>query len=509
MKHMNLKASTLWMKRMGCHALALIFLVSFISCAQGVEEPVTEESRSETITEAVTDDPNYVCDLPAGLSFGGATVTMAMANGEGHVDEFITDGLGGGVVSDAVYERNVAVEEMLDIVLEFYEGDVMGMVDRDIQSGSCEYELVDNVTFLACTSAISGKYLNLSVLDHIDTSKHYWNQGYNEMSTFTNENVQYLASGALAFSMYRLAYMTLYNRTLFEEYKIDDLYEAVQSGKWTLDMQLSITKDHYFDKDGDGKVSEGDFYGFVSGDTVSVDPYLVTSDIHLISKDPSTGDLVFNSDQVSRVSDLCDKVQLLYNDASTYLYRGTDDIVASDCVITSFMEENALMVTSLFYKMETNFDRLAEMTYGIAPIPKYDELQKEYHSYVQAAVSSFGISAGIGDPKRQEKCAAALEAMAYHSYLMIRPAYYEIVLSDRYMQDPQSMEVLDLIFATLDFDFTSCWSDILGNANIRNGLRPVLSGERNTVSSTFRSWERSVNKTLGNYNEQIGMNMGS
>ena len=148
------------------------------------------------------------------------------------------------------------------------------------------------------------------------------------------------------------------------------------------------------------------------------------------------------------------------------------------------------------------------MAYGVAPIPKYDEHQENYHSYVQAEVTSFGISAGVGDPDRQEKCAATLEALAYYSNLLVRPAYYETVLSERYMQDPESVEMLDLIFDTLDFDFASCWSDILGSANIRNGLRSILSGKNNTVSSAFRGWQRSIERQLGLYNDQIIENAG-
>ena len=207
-----------------------------------------------------------------------------------------------------------------------------------------------------------------------------------------------------------------------------------------------------------------------------------------------------------RISDLCDKLQLIYNDQSTYAYKSMEDIIVSNRVIDHFTAGKALMATTLFYKMEMSYEDLGAMEYGIAPIPKYDGDQEEYHSYVQAEVTSFGISSGIGDMDRQEKCAAALEALAYHSYLLVRPAYYETVLSERYMQDPESVEMLDLIFDTLDFDFASCWSDIFGSANIRNGLRPVLSGKNNTVSSTFRSWERSINKQLGRYNDQIREN---
>jgi len=95
------------------------------------------------------------------------------------------------------------------------------------------------------------------------------------------------------------------------------------------------------------------------------------------------------------------------------VYKGIpDDIIISNCVIDHFNAGNALMATTLFYKMETSYEDLGAISYGIAPIPKYDEHQKDYHSYVQAEVTSFGISAGIGNEERQEKCAATLEAMA-------------------------------------------------------------------------------------------------
>lgn len=502
----QLKKKVSVLKKAGCLLLAGLLAVSAVSCSRGEIEETTEKQTTAAVTEAETEDPRYTCDLPKDLSFEGQTVNMILPAAQVHMDEFICESLGGGVVADAVYERNIAVENMLGLTLDFYEGHVIEEVDRDIKSGTAEFELVANYTFQACVPAIEGLYLNLSAFENIDTSKLYWNQGYNEMSTFTDDNIQYLASGPMAITMFRYAFLTLYNRTLFEDHKIGDLFQTVKNGQWTLDYQYSLLKDHYVDADGDGAVSDGDFYGFVTGDTISVDPYMVTSDIHMIIRDPSTGDLTFNGEGVSRISDLCDKLQIIYNDQSTYAYKSMDDIIVSDCVIDHFTAGKALMATTLFYKMEMSYEDLGAMAYGIAPIPKYDAHQENYHSYVQAEVTSFGISAGIGDPDRQEKCAAALEALAYHSNLLVRPAYYETVLSERYMQDPESVDMLDLIFDTLDFDFTSCWSDIFGSANIRNGLRPILSGSRNTVSSTFRSWERSVSKQLGQYNDQIREN---
>ena len=99
--------------------------------------------------------------------------------------------------------------------------------------------------------------------------------------------------------------------------------------------------------------------------------------------------------------------------------------------------------------------------------------------------------------------AAVLECMAYHSYILVRPAYYEVTLSERYMQDPQSDEILDMIFDSLQFDFSSSCSNIVTSLVIRDQLRPILTGKKNTVASATRSWERTVQRALDKYNEDL------
>ena len=177
--------------------------------------------------------------------------------------------------------------------------------------------------------------------------------------------------------------------------------------------------------------------------------------------------------------------------------------MGSAYIINHFIDKNALMATTTFLCMEKNFESLGALSYGIAPMPKFSEMQTSYYSYVQDQVSSFGISTAVGDEKRQEMCAAVLEAMAYHSYRLVRPAYYETVLSKRYMQDPRSNEVLNLIFDSLYFDFSSTCSDIFPSCEIRNNLRPLLSGDRNTIAASTKSWQRLVERKLGEYNEVL------
>lgn len=495
------------MKRIICLILALLMLTSCVACGSTTTDtPVdTTATQAEESTEAATQDMSYICELPSNLSYNNQEINIIYNPSSGRGDELVSETLGFGVVSDAVYERNVAVEEMLTVKLSYYDSEnIVSDVAQDIQSGSGDYQLVANGTNGAVIPAIEGNYINLGGLNNLDLTKKYWNQGYNEMATFTSNDLQFLATGPIALSIFRFMFLTLYNKTTLGEYHIDDLYDVVMTGGWTLDYQYSITKGLYADSDGDGKHSEGDFYGFVTGDTVSVDPYPVTADLHMIIRDSETGDLTYNAEATTRLSDLCDKIQLIYNDDGSFIYKTGDfDNTGSNYITEHFIAKKAMMVTTMFYAMEMNFDGLAALSYGIAPMPKYDTLQDDYHSYVQDQVSCFGISSVVGNEEEQEMCGAVLEAMAYHSYLLVRPAYYETVLSERYMQDPESKEVLDLIFASLDFDFSSAWSDILGTSNIRNALRPLLSGSKNTIGSTTRSWQRNVQKALDGYNTKL------
>ena len=491
------------MKRILCLLLAGIMLLGATACGTG-DSGVGDGEGAGTRVEDEGADPNYTCDLPE-LDYKNEPIKIIYAKATGREDEIKESG-DGGVVSDAVHERNVAVEEQLKVKLEYYDdgtgNNVATLVDRDIKSGLGDYDIVTNGTFLSVSPAVQGNYLDLSKLDYIDTSKHYWTQGYNDMVTFTEDEMQFLATGPIAISLFRYTYFTIYNKKQFEASKIPDLYDTVIAKKWTLDYQYSISTNNYVDSDGDGKASRGDTYGFVTGNTISTDAYPVAGNVHLIVKDGETHELTFNAEALGTLSDLVDKVQLLYNDASTYVFKGaTEDDVPLNNIIEMFADGKTLMATVQFLKLETNFNELAAMSYGIAPMPKFSDEQDNYYSYVQDQVSSFGISAVVGDENRQEMCAAVLEAMAYHSYNLVRPAYYDSALSLRYMQDPQSQTILNLIFESLYFDFSSSCCNMLSTYT-RDLLRPIFSGSSSGMS-TIKAWQKPINTSLRRINERL------
>jgi len=60
-----------------------------------------------------------------------------------------------------------------------------------------------------------------------------------------------------------------------------------------------------------------------------------------------------------------------------------------------------------------------------------------------------------------------------------------------------------MIFDTLYFDFSSSCSNIFTSCVIRDNLRPILSGKKNTVSSSTRSWQRQIDRMLEKYNDTL------
>ena len=472
--------------------LAMLMLLSLTACGTGDTTDDTQASTTDAQTEAVTADPNYTLDLEEGLNYD-TEVTIFYVNMVGRTDELESEKLGGGVISDAVYERNVAVEERLGITFGYTskndDTEALPAISNLVQAGDDTVDIFTVGTYVCMTPSLAGHYLNLNSLDNIDLSKHYWNQDYNDMMTFTSDNVQFVATSPIAISIFRRGYITIFNREFMADYQIPELYDTVFNGDWTLDYQYSLIKDIYVDADGDGHESAGDFYGFVVGAVTDMDVYGVSSGIHLVTRDEN-GDHAYNTDALDRLITMGEKVSQLTNTQGTYLADSYTE--GFDVPIEKFADKKAVMATVMFNHIELYFESLADMTYGIAPIPKLTREQEKYGTYIQDQVSSFGISAAIGDSERQEQAAAVLEAMTYYSYQIVRPAYYDSVLSLRFMQDPQSKDVLETMFQSISFDFVYSTS----MAGIRDTLRTIISQKNAPVASSAKQWEKQVTSAL-------------
>ena len=102
------------------------------------------------------------------------------------------------------------------------------------------------------------------------------------------------------------------------------------------------------------------------------------------------------------------------------------------------------MVTLRLVSVESDELKNMDDKYGIIPIPKLDEYQDRYYTFLHDQFTAFGIVSTVKEDRLQ-KMGSVLEAMASESYKSEIPVYYDIALKHRYAKDEESGRMRDMI----------------------------------------------------------------
>ncbi len=405
-------------------------------------------------------------------------------------DEFYSEGITTNIVETAVFKRNEAVKARLgvdlNVILESDTGAsaINNKLGVAVQAGDTSYDIVVAPTYIAAKFPIQGQYRNLKNCEYIDLDKLYWSQGFNEAFSFGADK-QYLATGEAVISIYRFLYCTIYNKQMFADNHQDDLYETVRDGKWTLEYQTQLSRKFHQDTG----YAATSIYGVAAGDQISVDPYWVSLQCPVVTKDVNNEFelTITNSTALGKISDSVELILALYNDASCYVHPFEEDGFTSNNgsrTIQTFYEERAAMATTVIYSMERHMEFLADKSYGIVPMPKFDEDQAGYYSNLQDQVSAMGISMTVS-ADRLQMVGAIMELLASEAKSTVVEAYYEKALNYRYLQDPESQEMLKMIYEGSNMTIASVYTGAIYNG-FTTFMRNIIASRANIVSSQFR-----------------------
>lgn len=481
------------------------------SSGESSSADITPESSGEVTvsTEGTTSKYDVTDGLPSDLKYTGETIRILSRNRNWFEDEIdIADGYNGDLIDEAVYQRTRRVEDRLGIKIENVPANegtdsyaIPDSLKKALNDGMTDYDLVNTTMYATFLSVPQGILRDVASISTLDLSKPWWHQGFNEEASFHGR--QFLISGAANLSSIRFLFATFVNHQNLIDHNMDiqTLYNAVNNKQWTLDYQAQLAQQLYDDNDGVPSKSEGDTFGFVTNcDQIGVDAYWSSCKLKILSKN-ADGDYQWAVD-VARLDKAVGKINaLVWGDSSWPVKKGSSDGEQQD-IAKMFVEGRAAMATLRVFETESAVFREADkdFEYSILPIPMLDEDQKEYYSYAHDQFTAFGIPAPV-KKDRLEMIGATLTVFGAESYRTVMPAFYETALKGRYLKNPESAAMMDIIYDSFYMDAGVLYTKAI--ESVHQKLRTLIGTQSSSTVTVFRPLKRTTEVSIKKLNNNL------
>ena len=463
--------------------LVLVMMLGVVACGaadKGNENATTTtaangDASADTTTAAPEtenpyDENGYLKhSLPEDLNFNDAEVTVLWWT-DVEKPEFVAEEQTGELNNDAIYQRNMNVQETLGIKLMWdstkgqYNGGVGAAyaqyVGNGFNAGDTTWDLIAAHSRTIALTAMYGYCQDLTELDYLDFEKPWWPTKMVETATIGDS--MYFVTGDISVNSIHQMYVIFYNKDIMNEYKLQDPATLVKEGKWTHETMKALTKDLYQDLDSSNSANENDFYGFTSLNWHFDGIYYGSG---LKQCDPDEENLFVISDDY-----YSEKAINISDDLGDW--AATDDVYINSSHYTNvFANGNSLMV---MLRHKDIADRVVEagFSYGIVPIPKYNEEQENHITVIGNPASYYAI---YGNSKDKNRAAAVMECWAAEAYRTTTPALFETTMKLKYSETSVESEMYDIIRSGITFDIgrlfnsdLSAMSDNWANSIVNN-----------------------------------------
>lgn len=406
-----------------------------------------------------------------------------------------TEELTGDPVPDAIYERNLLLEETYNCDIELLPSESQHPstdVAQYVMSGDDTVDvLLDGGQFIANSSK---NYHNLKELSYFDFEKPWWNQEFNDGITIGGK--LYFTLGAYMTTARQNIYHVLFNKNIATDHGIDpqELYGLVRDGKWTLDEMIAYAKVVKTDLNGDGVYDTNDRWGLIGENYVTWTMALGAGFRCAEKDDKDIPVITFGSEQNVNI---LEKVMELAGNRETTIFAqrmtGVDDVWSTLGKMRTTSGCWLFSIGSLGGGM-----REMEDDYGVLPSPKYDETQSRYYHDASLGNSpTTGVPISASDP---DTVAFLLEAMSYYSYYNVLPIFYDNYLNTKLARDEESVEMLQLIHDSIYYDLGALynWGD----------MRMIIENMANDTTSTLASQYASKSKVMQKMMDRTLKDMG-
>ena len=483
------------------------------------------DAPSDTPTEAPTVDP-LLAPFEA-LDFGGAEIVIALSQ---YVSSEIPresyqyiqgpERQGADTVLNAVYERNLQVEDALGISPRYvltnlgYADIATNIAMNNNMSAEDGPDLYIDQVYGLIRAQMAGHLMNVKTKDeksHFDfgedktANKNGWYNAYMHGFNFASDEKMYLLAGDYFTDVARHMTLTAVNVTKFGELftngnanrpelgtGTDYLYNTVEAGEWTADQMIEWSELIHQDIGSvKGKADLGDRLGVLAYDggpsAMSLLPSMDVS-LYQVSKDGTQ----YSVAQSERAVHAVDAWQRAFRSTGVHLLKATEAANGYADLATVFIDGNVLFAPGIqLFQLETQEMKGMEDLKCVIPYPKLYE-SDPYFVFTHDNARVGGI---LKTTQHFEAVSAWVQAASVSSTKVL-DEYYNVALKFKESGEFGSATMLDIVYDSI------CNPKWIVDSAILTVTNNAIDTDK-APTSHYRVTSDTTNMYVSKYNAQI------
>ncbi len=463
-----------------------------------------DDKEGEQTTTGAVDTSSGSNDLEA-RDFTGKEFVILDANDHPEMHINYAEDMDGTAVEQALYKRDQHLEgrSNFDIKYEqFINTDKPGIsvFTTAMSSGDRPYDLVVSTASggRLPTLACEGLLADLNAMPTLDLKQKWWSSESNEALTLGGK--MYFTTGDIMASVYSAPMAVFGNKKLMAEYHIEDnLYNKVRYGEWTMEYLAEITTNITTDVNNDGKFSSADDFFGVVAQPIKMSAVGMLVGMGFENSYVQDDNLIVVNDDQETIMKLCEDIKKVVSGLE--VKDGNNQNIIED----TFKNERAVFLVHLVESANSAL-RDMESDFAIFPMPKADEEQQNYRTYINGWVDCFMAvpSYDKADTEYAEYAGYVVESMARASYDIVRPVAFDQVVMYQSTRDPDAMEMLEIIFNTMYIDFQGIF-DFGGSTVGTGGVSTKISNyvfKNGNLASDLAGINATMKTAAATYSQQ-------
>ena len=402
----------------------------------------------------------------------------------------------GNMVNDAVLERNITVEELLGVKLEFTQcelgiGEVAADVRKLTQSGLDEFDLAINTIYGYSELLIEGHFRNVLDEDCVfDFDRDYWYKDYMEDLRLIN-GYQYILAGDYFIDVLRSSHLLLVNKNMYRDYyhtSADELYDVVSNYEWTFDKMNAVCTDLYVDLNLNGAVDDGDQFGFMTASNWGgAIPFMISGNPTYITRDedgiPTIA--ILEGDRANLVAAGMTKI---FNNESAGVAIGE----VADLLLSFTQNECLILGYQRLGSLENPILRGME---GDAAVLPYPMLYASDRKYTTSTHDTTAMGAILTTSTDLEFISTVVEVLNRETAKILMPKYYKESLQVQCVDDEKAAAMIDIIHDNFGQSFILAYNIALDGGQILQSFSTCIT-EKREYSAVYARYSKRINKTL-------------